>query len=122
MSMSNNKINVVLAGRPKMMSEVLRKMIQKQPDMDVATEVYDPIELLIIIKQTPADVAIITPVNPTTKTKICKRLLQEFPLLKILTISADGKRAVLYQNDRTDVHIMEPSEAGICNTIRKSLR
>jgi hypothetical protein len=97
-------------------------MIEHQPDMDVISEVFDPIGLLFAVKEMPVDVIIITPVKENGMPKICKRLLHESPLLKIVTISAEGKTAILYQSDSPDLHIEEPSEQTIFNTIRKSMQ
>lgn len=46
------KTKVLLASRPKMLSEVIRYLIQHQPDMIVIGEVVEPIELLLAVKST----------------------------------------------------------------------
>ncbi len=57
----NAKIKVLLASRPKLLSEVIRYLVARQPDMEVMGEVLDPIELLLAVKSTSADVVIVTP-------------------------------------------------------------
>lgn len=112
----------MLAGRPKMLSEVIKRMIEHQPDMNVISEVFDPIGLLFAVKEMPVDVIIITPVKVNGMPKICKRLLQEYPLLKIVTISAEGNTAILYQLDSPETYIEDPSEQTIFHAIRKSMQ
>ncbi len=57
------KIKVMLASRPKMPSEVIEALVERQPDMQVAGEVLDPMRLLFAIKTTPVDAIIITPLD-----------------------------------------------------------
>lgn len=37
-----SKIKVLLASRPKLLSEVIRYLVSRQPDMEVVSEVLDP--------------------------------------------------------------------------------
>ena len=84
------EIKVLLASRPKLLSEVIRNMIDRQSDMEVDSEVLDPIELLLAVKITKADVVIITPLEANGEPHICSQLLAEYPQLKIVTQSAKG--------------------------------
>ena len=111
----------MLANRPKLLSEVIRSMIEHQPDMEVVGEVLDPIELLIAVNAMPVDVVIITPSKANGVPRICSQLLGECPLLKILTLSAEGEAAFLYQSDIPKMRIDEPSEQSILSAIRESM-
>ena len=105
-----------------MLSEVIRNMVEHQPDMVVVGEVVDPIELLIAAKAIPVNVVIITPLQAKGKPRICSQLLEEHPLLKILILSAEGEAALLYQSGFPEMHIDEPSEQSILGAIRESMR
>jgi len=50
----NAKIKVLLASRPKLLSEVIRYLVASQADMEVMGEVLNPIELLLAVKATGA--------------------------------------------------------------------
>jgi DNA-binding NarL/FixJ family response regulator len=113
---------VILASRPKMLSEVIRSMVEHQPDMEVVGEVLDPIELLIATRITPVDVVIIAPLNVDGEPRICCQLLKEHPLLKIIILSEEGRAAFLYQSESPKTRINEPSEQIIFSTIRESMR
>ena len=89
--------------------------------MLVVGDVYDPIELLIAIKATVVDLVIITPVRVDGLPKICKRLLDERPLLKILVLPDSWQVAILYQKKLPRQLIDNPSEQIIFDAIRKSL-
>ena len=115
------KITVMLASRPKLLSEIIRNMIERQPDMKVVGEVLDPLQLLLSFKQSPVDVVIITPLKANGVPKICKLLLLEYPLLKIVTQSVKGENIYLYQSGRSKLRIDEPFEQSILSAIRESV-
>ena len=116
------KIKVLLASRPKMLSEVIRNMVERQPDMEVVGEVLDPIELLLEVRATKVDAVIFTPIDSVREPLICKHLIEEQPDLKIVTLPAKGKIAFLYQSDLRKKHINEPSEQSILGAVRESLK
>ena len=118
----NSKIKVMLASRPKMLSDVIRNMVGNQHDMEVVGEVLDPIELLIAVKAIKVDIVIITPLKANGVPRICCQLLKEHPLLKVMTLSVEGESAYLYQSDSPRIRIDEPSEKAIFDVIRESMR
>jgi DNA-binding NarL/FixJ family response regulator len=116
------KIKVLLASRPKMLSDVIRNMLERQPDMEVIGEVLDPIELLLTAKARPVDVVIVTPLDTEGEPSICRHLLAEQPRLKIITLQANGEAAFLYESGFRKKRFVEPSEASILGAIRESTR
>ena len=116
------KIRVLLASRPKLLSEVLRYMLARQPDMEVISEVLDPIELLLAVQATSAEVVIVTPLPANGDPHICVQLLAAYPQLKIVTQSAKGEAAYLYQSGSPKMLIEEPSEHSMLGAIREALR
>lgn len=115
------KIKVFLSSRPKLLSEVIRNLIEHQPDMVVVGEVLDPLQLLSAARQTLVNAVIITPLRANGEPKICHQLLAEHPRLKIVTLSAKGEAAYLYQSGVPRVCIDEPSGQSILNAIRQVL-
>ncbi len=116
------KIKVLLASRPRILSDVIRNMLERQPDMEVIGEVLDPIELLLTAKARPVDVVIVTPLNAEVEPGICRHLLAEQPRLKIITLEANGEAAFLYESGSRRKRINEPSEESILGAIRESMR
>ncbi len=112
------KIKVLLASRPKMLSEVIRNMLERQPDMEVVGEVLDPIELLLTARARPVDVVILTPLDSDGEPKICRHLLAEHPQLKIVALSLKGEAAFLYESGSRKKRIDEPSAQSILDVIR----
>ena len=116
------KIKVLLSSRPKLLSEVIRNMIEKQPDMEMAGEVLDPLLLLPASGLTPVNAVIITPLNAKGEPRLCQQLLSEHPKLKIVTLSAKGEAAYLYQSGQSRLVIQEPSGSLILDAIRRALQ
>jgi DNA-binding NarL/FixJ family response regulator len=114
-------IKVLLSSRPKLLSEVIRNLIEHQPDMEVEGEVLDPLQLLRASRQTAVYAVIITPLRANGEPKICHLLLAEHPLLIIVTQSAKGDAAYLYQSGAGKQCIDEPSGSSILDAIRAAL-
>lgn len=115
------KIKVMLASRPKMISDVIRNIIEHQQDMTMVGEVIDPIKLLYAIRETSIDVVIMTPIKVNGEPKICSHLLAKYPSLKIVALSAKGEAAYLYQLDIPRLRIDNPSGQSIVVAIREAL-
>ena len=115
------KIKIMLASRPKMISDVISNIIGHQPDMTMVGEVIDPIKLLFATRETPVDVVIVTPLKANGEPIICSHLLAEHPRLKIVTFSAKGEAAYLYQSGVHKKCIEEPSGQSILGAIRRAL-
>ena len=112
------KIKVLLSSRPKLLSEVIRNLIEHQPDMQVVGEVLDPLQLVRVSRQILVDVVIITPLRANGEPKICHLLLMEHPSLKIVTQSSEGDAVYLYQSGLLKQRIDEPSGQAILDVIR----
>ncbi len=115
------KIRVMLASRPKMISDVIRSIIEHQPDMTMVGEVIDPIRLLYAIRETSVDVVIMTPIKANGEPKICSHLMAEHPSLIIVALSAKGEAAYLYQLSVPKLRIDDPSGQSILVAIREAL-
>jgi DNA-binding NarL/FixJ family response regulator len=120
-NMTLQKIRVLLASRPKLLSEVIRYLIERQPDMLVVSEVLDPLQLLLVVKSTNADVVIVTPLEANGEPHICSQLLSEYPPLVIVTQSSEGEAAYLYRLGVPKKRINEPSEQSIVGAIREAM-
>ena len=116
------KIRVMLASRPQMISDVIKNIIERQPDMLMIGEVIDPIKLLFATKETEVDVVIVTPLKADGEPKICSHLLAEHPRLKVITLSSKGEAAYLYQSGIPRLRIDEPCDQSIIGAIREARR
>ena len=111
----------MLSGRPKLLSEVMRNLIMRQPDMRVAGEVIDPIELFAVLRSIPADVVIIAPLKANGNPRICRQLIKEYPQLLILILTVESEALYVYKSGIKRRKIDRPSEMAITSVIRNSV-
>jgi DNA-binding NarL/FixJ family response regulator len=112
------KITVLLAIRPRMLSEVVRHIIARQPDMAVVGELMDPIGLLGALRVIAAEVVIITPGDSEREPGLGSALLAAYPHLKILVLSATGDTAAVYQAGAPEQCLDDVGEESVLGTIR----
>ncbi len=105
-----------------MISDVIRNIIERQPDMVLIGDVVDPLKLLFAITENDVDVVIVVPLKSNGEPKICSHLLNDQPQLKIITLSPKGESGYLYQSGSSRLCINEPSADAIIGIIRKSMR
>jgi len=117
-----HKINVMFSSRPKLLSEVIRNLIERQPDMKVVGEVVNPLELIFALRETPVDVVIITPLKANGEPRICIQLLKEHPRLRILILTEESEAVYIFQSGSPRKRIERPSEQIIIDVIRESQR
>ena len=115
------KIKVMLASRPQIISDVIRNIIESQPDMKLLGEVVDPIQLIVATSEREVDVVIVTPLKAKREPIICRYLLAEHPNLKIVVLMAKGDAAYLYQSGADKKTIEDPCAETILNIIRDSV-
>jgi hypothetical protein len=82
-------------------------------------EVVELAEILLAIRTSEAEVAIITPADSDREPGICKDLLLAFPQLKIMALSATGGTAILYESGSREKRIDDVGEESILDAIRE---
>lgn len=115
------KIKVMFSSRPKLLSEVIRNLIERQLDMMIVGEVVDPIELIFALREISTDVVIITPLKANGIPRVCSQLLKEHPRLKILALTLESEAVFIYQSGSQRDCIQRPSEQMILGVIRGTL-
>ena len=115
------KIRIMLASRPKMISDIIRNIITHQLDMTIVGEVADPISLLYTLKETSVDVVIMTPIKVNGEPKICSHLLAKYPSLIIVALGDNNGIAYLYRTGAPKLCIEDPSSQSIIIAIREAL-
>jgi hypothetical protein len=116
------KIKVLLAIRPRMLSEVVRHTVARQPDMEVVRELIGPIGLLLAVRATSAEVVIITPGDSDREPGLGSSLLVAYPRLKIIALSATGDTAFLYEGGSPKQRIDDVGEESLLGAIRAFMR
>ncbi|MFQ5881375.1 MAG: hypothetical protein ACE5I9_02720 [Candidatus Methylomirabilales bacterium] len=96
-------------------------MIERQDDMEVVGEVLHPVDLLVAVRETEADVLILALKN-SEEPGLCSHLLTEHPNLTILGLTYEGKSAFIEQLCPLRREIIDPSEAKILSALRHATR
>ncbi|MEJ2544003.1 MAG: hypothetical protein P8Y99_08035 [Calditrichaceae bacterium] len=115
------KIKIMIASRPKMISDIIRNIIEHQLDMTIVGEVVDPISLLYTIREKSVDVVIMTPIKVNGEPKICSHLLANFPSLIIVALADNNETAYLYRTGAPKLCIEDPSGQSLIIAIREVL-
>jgi len=114
-----SKIKVLLASQPKLLSDVIRNLIEHQLDMEIIGEVTDPLKLLITTENNKfADAVIITPLKANGEPRLCRRLLAAHPALMIITLDTATDTAYLYRLNQDRMRIQAPSGLAVLNILR----
>ena len=117
--MRDNKIKVVLVNRSQLLHESLVNLIQCQTDIEVVGEVFDLVDLLLIVGKTQADVVVLALPDSDEDPGICSHLLIEYPQLLIFVLSPELENAFLYRQIIAKECVSEVSKGGILEAIRK---
>ncbi len=114
------KIRILLANRPRLIREVVREIIDDQPDMEVVREVLDPLDILLGVMETKAD-AVILALKGSEESGLCSHLLAEYPNLTILCLAFEGESAFIEQLCPRRREILDPSQAIILSALRQAI-
>ena len=85
--------------------DLLQGVIERWDNMLVVGEAFDPIDLLLTVNETEADVVIMGHPDADSMPGICTHLLTEYPILLILIISTIDQRAFLYERKITQEEV-----------------
>ena len=103
--MNQELVKILMVDVPSDLSSLLQDVIQRQQNMLVVGEAFDPIDLLLTVNDTDADVVIMGHPQADSMPGICTHLLAEFPILVILIVSTIDQRAFLYERKITQEEV-----------------
>lgn len=101
----NQLVKILMVDVPSGLRNLLQDVIQSQEKMLVVGEAFDPIDLLLTVNETDADVVIMGHPQADSMPGICTHLLTEFPILLILIVSTIDQRAFLYRRKITQEEV-----------------
>lgn|SRR2546425_9468785 len=114
-------IKVLLANRPRILREVVRDVIERQPDMEIVGEVLDPLGVLLAAKETESD-AVVIGLQDSEEPGLLSHLLAECPHMTVLGLSSQGDTAFIIQMCPLRKEIIEPSEVNILSALRHAVQ
>jgi hypothetical protein len=89
-------IRVLVANRPLLMREAVVTLIAEEPDIQVVGETSDAARLTELIDQLRPDVLVLALDEQNELLSQCGFFLGRYPDLKVLAVSPDGNRAIMY--------------------------
>jgi DNA-binding NarL/FixJ family response regulator len=115
----DSSVKVLLANGPEALPIGLATLLQQQSDIEVVGTVLDPVELLVAVGDTQADVVVVTLPDSGEMPGICSHLLHEYPQLLILALSSARTRACVYRQAITVEPLADISDEGILTAVRR---
>ena len=115
----DHSVKVLLANRPEALRTGLATLLQQQSDIEVIGTVLDPVELLVAVGDTQADVVVVTLPDSGEMPGICSHLLHEYPQLLILALSSARTKACIYRQAITVEPLADISDEGILTAVRR---
>lgn len=113
-------VKVLLANEPRTWRTHLGELLRRHSDVEVVRADSDPIQLLIMVEDTQADVVVMTLPDSGTMPGICSHLLHEYPQLVILALTANRTRGHVYRQIIAAEQLADTSDEGIVMAIRQA--
>lgn len=114
------KIRVLISNEPRLFRESVADLVRRQADMEVVGVVSDPLELLLAVSETQAEVVVLNLPESGEDPGICSHLLAEYRELLILAIPIQSNEAVSYREVTLKESFSVGSEEEVIAAIRKS--
>jgi len=119
-TMKTAAVRVVLADMSRLTRELILRILKAEPGVDVVAEVPDhAFSLRDIVAETAAEIVILGADAPALLAE-CIELLDEGAINRVLAVSADGRRAHLFDAGPDDAHTDELSPGFVLDVIRRN--
>jgi DNA-binding NarL/FixJ family response regulator len=111
------RIRILLGEIPQELSDGFKQAMANQPDMELVGEVKSGVEILLAVGQSCADVVVLG-LQCGTLPGISSHLLAEYPRLKILAVTENGRGALLNELHSRVIPLEDVSPWGLLAVIR----
>lgn len=115
------RIRVLLANHPTMIPDLVRSLIEAQPDMEIVGDSRGPMRILQEVGRTKADAVILTHVG-FEEPGLCSQLLGVYPDLTILGVTPDMKAAFIQQLCSRRRDVISAHSENIAESLRAAVR
>jgi DNA-binding transcriptional LysR family regulator len=114
-----NRIRVLLAVQPQVLCDLLAGLIQREPDIEVVGCVADPVDMLVAVRQSEADV-VVTVSDDGELSGWHTLLFGEYPGLLVVTISADARCARVFRQEICSTPVSADTAQDLLSSIRQA--
>ncbi len=112
-------IRVLLALRSELLTDIVASQIEGEPDLQVVGVATDPVDILVEVARTQADVVISEWPDPEIIPGICTHLLTEYPGLVFLGVSRDSDQAIAARQTITKTTVESAGINELLSEIRR---
>jgi hypothetical protein len=89
--------HVILANEPRLLRGMLKRVLNRVPDLEVVGEVTDQALIRSLVKETDAQWVIVPFWSDGKEPHAIQDLLAEYPTVSVMGLTADGSRAKIKQ-------------------------
>ena len=93
-------------------------MLADEPDLEIVGEVIHPIDVLLELGSTQAEVVVIDLPTSGEDPGLCSHLLAESPEVKVVAVSTGGETSIVYETGVTRRYIPDASPETVAQFIR----
>ncbi len=111
------KLWVFLAHVPRILGDILKDLVERQPDMAIVGEVRSLVELPQAIASLRAEVVILTLSPPGVVRSVCGALRKHHPALTLLGLVPSCDQVIVWSTNAAPQHI-EMTASGILVALR----
>jgi DNA-binding NarL/FixJ family response regulator len=113
-------MRILLDGMSEMLRTIITDILSTDPQCEIMADMVEQNHLRSQLRETPADVVILAVPDVEATSSRCAELLAHHPATRIIAITSDGKRALLYDLRPQVTPIDELSPATLLSAIRQS--
>ncbi len=106
---------------PRILRDLIRSIVDREPDMRVVGEIDDEAADLRRVARSRADFVIVG-LRDSSLPDVCERLMRDRPATKVVGVSQEGRRAFLYELRPYTLNLGEMSSEVLLDVIRRRER
>jgi hypothetical protein len=91
------RVLLALSSKSAMLREALRHRLEQQPEIQLVGEVFNPVDLLVAVGETEAEIVIENWEASEGMPSIYTHLFDEYPPVKVIRLNSAHANALLYE-------------------------
>ena len=95
-----------------------KAMLGDDPDLEIVGEVIHPIDILLELGSTQAEVVVIDLPASEEDPGLCSHLLAEYPAVKVVAVSSGGETSIVYETGVIRRYLPDASPETLTRFIR----
>ena len=116
--MQNTRLRILLACQQMKRFHDLKAMLSSNPHVQIVGEVTNPIDVLLEVARTRAQLVVIDLPPSGDDPGLCSHLLSENPEATIVAVSYEGDKGVLYETGVLRTPLVDASPQGLMQLFR----